>query len=65
VEVTEAQDEENLPKSDAMGVKRNLDINHGSPAKSETVKISIPYLEYFDQNIVLLVIPLEYGEKQL
>jgi hypothetical protein len=51
VEVTEAQAEENLPKSDAMGVKRNLDIDHGSPAKSETVTISIPYLEYIDQNI--------------
>jgi len=51
VEMTEPQDEETLPKSDAMGVTRDLDKELGSPAKSETITISIPYLEYVDQNI--------------
>lgn len=51
VDVTEVQDEENIPKPDAMGVKRDVDIDRGSPAKSDTIAISIPYLEYVDQNI--------------
>lgn len=51
LEVNEAEDEEKQRESVAVGPIGDLHENPGSPAEVETMTISMPYIEYVDQNL--------------
>eukprot|EP00253_Pinus_taeda_P033719 PITA_33719 len=51
LEVNEVEDEEKQRESVAVGPIGDLHENPGSPAEVETMTVSMPYIEYVDQNL--------------
>eukprot|EP00253_Pinus_taeda_P001961 PITA_01961 len=54
LEVNEVEDEEKQRESVAVGPIGDLHENPGSPAEVETMTVSMPYIEYVDQNLCSL-----------